>query len=334
MSKLQTLLTLAESQIGYPEKNDSKHLDSFILYGTNNYTKYARDLNAIGLPGCQGQPWCGVYQMWLEYKNSNKNHALAQLGPTFYNCFSTMNWAKKNNRWLAKTATPKPGYRVIFNQSHIALVTKVTGTYNNGNIYTNEGNTSNGSSINRDGGRVCNKFYPRSHGSILGYVIVNYEDADNVDIPSTYQIGNSKAGLTITADALNIRDYPKIGTPANIPYKKGDIVFPSAKTFYNGDPWFRTDKGWISGKYLEGWIQELSDAGQRWWYVTPGYTYPVSQWLSYDNHWYYIDANGWMARNIYVKSRSSNTYYWLDGHGVWDGNNYQNPDLTPYGVTI
>ncbi|GEM_PF-3459007 len=334
MNTLQSLLDLAASQVGYPEKNNSSNLDSFSVSGSGNYTKYARDINALGLPGCQGQPWCGVYQMWLECKNSSKTTALANLGPTFYNCFSTMNWAKANNRWLAKTGTPKPGYRVIFSQSHIALVTKVTGSHSSGSIHTNEGNTSDGSGINRDGGRVCNKTYPRSHANILGYVIVEYSD-NTADAPlTTYAIANSKAGLTVTASSLNIRDYPKIGTPKNTTYKKGDTVYPTAKTFIDGDVWLQTDKGWISGKYLEGWLQELTDPEQRWWYVTPGYTWPVSQWIAYNDACYYIDANGWMARNTYIKSTTDNTCYWLDANGAWDEKKYSCPDTTKYTITI
>lgn len=334
MNQLQPLLDLAQSQVGYPEKNNTAALDSFTVSGSGNFTKYARDITAIDLPGCQGQPWCGVYQMWLEYKSYGKAAALGNLGPTFYNCFATMNWAKQNNRWLPATATPKPGFRVIFKQSHIALVTKVTGSYASGKLYTNEGNTSDGSGVNRDGGRVCNKSYPRSHPNILGYVIIPYQDSSTADTPFTYPVGNSKAGLTVTASALNIRSHPKTGIPAKVTYKKGDTVYPANKTFINGDAWFETDKGWIFGKYLEGWLQELSDPGKRWWYLTPGYTYPVSTWIFYNNAWYYLDAEGWMARNTYVKSITGELYYWLDGQGVWDGKADKSPDLFTYPLTI
>ena len=138
MSDLQKLLKLAESECGYAEKDNAKDLDSFTIAVSGNYTKYARDITAIGLPGCQAQPWCGTYQFWLEYKLFGKEAALQHLGPSFYNCFATMNWAKAAGRWIERSGTPKPGYRVIFSQSHIALVTKVTA----GKIYTNEGNTS------------------------------------------------------------------------------------------------------------------------------------------------------------------------------------------------
>lgn len=286
MNQLQPLLDLAETQVGYPEKDNANHLDSFTVCGSGNYTKYARDINAIGLYGCQGQPWCGVYQMWLECQTYGKAAALAHLGSTFYNCFSTMNWAKNNGRWLDAAGSPQPGYRVIFSRSHIALVTKVTSTYSSGKIYTNEGNTSDGTGVSRDGGRVCKKSYDRTDNSILGYVIISYEDEDGL---TTYEIGVSNAGLAVTASSLNIRSYPKTG-PVVGTYKSGDVVSPGARTFIDGDAWFKTEKGWISGKYLEGWIHELSDPEQRWWYVRGGYTYPVSEWLNYNGDWYYVAA--------------------------------------------
>jgi len=334
MAKLQSLLNLAESQVSYPEKDNANNLDSFTVCGTGNYTKYARDINAIGLSGCQGQPWCGVYQMWLEYKNSDKSTALSHLGSTFYNCFSTMNWAKNNGKWIATTGTPKPGYRVIFSQSHVALVTKVTGTYNSGKIYTNEGNTSDGTGVNRDGGRVCNKSYDRSYSKILGYVAVDYEDTSSADVSSTYEITVSSAGLNVMVAFLNVRNYPKTGAIVG-GYEQGDVIKPTHKCFVDGDAWFKTDKGWISGKYLEGWIQELSDADQRWWYVKSGYTYSVSEWVEYNDAWYYIDKDGWMATNVYVESADKNVYYWLNGDGVWEPKwDTATPDLSKYKLVV
>jgi len=326
--KLQNLLDLAETQVGYPEKDNTDNLDSFTVYGTGNYTKYARDINAIGLYGCQGQAWCGVYQMWLEYKNSDKAAALSHLGSTFYNCFSTMIWAKNNGKWIDAVGIPKPGYRVIFSQSHIALVTKVTGTYSSGKIYTNEGNTSDSTGVHRDGGRVCNKSYDRKHPKILGYVIVTYDDEDDL---INYEIGVSNAGLTVTS-SLNIRSYPKTGNVVGV-YKIGDVVYPACKTIIDGAAWFKTGKGWISGKYLEGWIHERSDAAHRWRYLRSGSIYPVSEWIEYNGDWYYIDKDGWMSRSAYVKSTVKDVYYWVDSTGLWDSKwDTINPDLKNYGL--
>ena len=65
MSKLQEFLSLGyyyASNGGYLEKKSNAYLDDFKKNaGYNNYTKFARDVNSWGEPGCQGQPWCAEY---------------------------------------------------------------------------------------------------------------------------------------------------------------------------------------------------------------------------------------------------------------------------------
>lgn len=177
MKKLDRILNLAQSQTGYTEKDNDKDLDSMVgsTAGSGNHTKYARDITAAGLTGYCGSAWCAVYQFWLDMQTVGKDQALEHFGPQFYNCFAIRDYAKSKNRWLPATAEPKPGYRVIFKQSHIALVIKVSAN----KIYTNEGNTSNGTAVVRNGGMVCNKSYNRSNSSILGYVAVEYLEEYN-----------------------------------------------------------------------------------------------------------------------------------------------------------
>lgn len=175
MSKiLDKLLVLAESQVGYTEKDNDKDLDTEIgaTAGSGNHTKYARDLTAMGLPGYCGSAWCAVYQMWLMVMIVGMEQALKNMGTQFYNCFSVRDHAKSQKRWISAAGTPAAGYLVIFRQSHIALVTKVTAT----KIYTNEGNTSNGTAVVRNGGMVCNKSYDLGNSSILGYVMMDYPE--------------------------------------------------------------------------------------------------------------------------------------------------------------
>lgn len=324
MGNSQSLLDIGNSQVGYPEKDNTNNLDSMTIRGSKNYTKYARDINSIGLSGCQGQAWCGVYQMWLEYKNNGKEIALQHLSNKFYNCFATRDWAKANGKWLDAKGTPKVGYRVIFSQSHIALVTKVTAT----KIYTNEGNTSDGTTVERDGGRVCNKYYDRTNPKILGYVIVDYEDEKVADVISEYYIETGKDGLRVTASVLNIRKEPNTNSDVIGSYKLNDKVYPTDKIFVNGKPWFKTDKGYVSANYFDGWIREVSDSEKRWWYVKEGYKYPKSEWL--DN--YYFDKDGWMVTETYVKSKDKDIYYWIDKDGIWDGKNV--PDLEKYKLSL
>ena len=164
-----TELMAAES--GYLEKASESNLDSKTgNAGYGNYTKYARDVNAWGQPGCQGQPWCAVYQFWICVKIFGLSKALEIMGGGFYNCNSIKNHAKSKRTWHSE---PKLGALVIFrNGAHIGRVTKVTSTQ----IYTNEGNTSKGglNNVEANGGCVADKVYTRNYSGIDGYVWIDY----------------------------------------------------------------------------------------------------------------------------------------------------------------
>ena len=121
----------------YLEKKTNAFLDDFQKNaGYNNYTKFARDVNSWGQPGCQGQPWCAVYQFWKLVKVFGLTKALQIMGGGFYNCKSVTAHAKNTGTWKK---TPKKGALIIFrNGSHIGSVR----TYDTKYVYTNEGNTS------------------------------------------------------------------------------------------------------------------------------------------------------------------------------------------------
>lgn len=75
---------LMAEQSGYLEKRSNSQLDSKTgNAGYNNYTKYARDIDNLGLPGCQGQPWCAVYQFWICVQIFGKEKALDIMGDVF-----------------------------------------------------------------------------------------------------------------------------------------------------------------------------------------------------------------------------------------------------------
>lgn len=98
MSKLQEFLSLGDyyaSNGGYLEKKSNAYLDDFKKNaGYNNYTRFARDVNSWGQPGCQKQPWCAEYQFWKLVKVIGITNALKIMGGGFYNCQSVKNWSK------------------------------------------------------------------------------------------------------------------------------------------------------------------------------------------------------------------------------------------------
>ena len=172
----QTAELMAE-QTGYLEKKSTSDLDSKTgNAGYGNYTKYARDVNSWGQPGCQGQPWCAVYQFWICVQIFGLSQGLKIMGNGFYNCNSIKNQARINGTWHSE---PKLGALVIFrNGAHIGRITKVTSSQ----IYTNEGNTSKGgiNNVVSNGGMVCDKVYTKDYSGIDGYVWIDYETTSQV----------------------------------------------------------------------------------------------------------------------------------------------------------
>lgn len=182
----------------YLEKRTNAYLDDFQKNaGYNNYTKFARDVNSWGQPGCQGQPWCAEYQFWKLVKVLGITKALKIMGGGFYNCVSITNWAKKNGTWHS---TPKDGALVIFRDgSHIGSVRSYSNTY----IYTNEGNTSSAAGVIANGGSCRNKRYLRSDPAIDGYVWIDWGEEKTVA-----ETWKATGTATSTVDDLYIRETP------------------------------------------------------------------------------------------------------------------------------
>jgi hypothetical protein len=182
----------------YLEKRTNAYLDDFQKNaGYNNYTKFARDVDNWGQPGCQGQPWCAEFQFWKLVKILGITKALQIMGGGFYNCQSITQWAKKNGTWHS---TPKDGALVIFRDgSHIGSVRSYSNTY----IYTNEGNTSSAAGVIANGGSCRNKRYLRSDPVIDGYIWITWGDEK-----TSTETWKATGTVTSTVDALYIREEP------------------------------------------------------------------------------------------------------------------------------
>ena len=194
---------LLDAQVGYLEKRSNSQLDSKTgNAGYNNYTKYSRDVNNMGLMGCQGQPWCATYQFWICAQIFGKQKALEIMGNGFYNCNSVRSHAKSKGTWHS---TPKLGALVIFrNGAHIGRVTQINGD----TVWTNEGNTSAGNlnNVEANGGCVAEKRYTIGNSQIDGYVWIDYGEGEDFSDGTDYWKATGTA--TATVDNLFVRAYP------------------------------------------------------------------------------------------------------------------------------
>lgn len=189
----------------YLEKKSNAYLDDFTKNaGDKNYTKFARDVNNWNQPGCQGQPWCAVYQFWKLVKVFGLTKALQIMGGGFYNCQSVTRHAKQKGTWHS---TSKKGALIIFrNGSHIGSVNSYDATY----VYTNEGNTSSAPGVVANGGACRNKKYKLTDSAIDGYVWIDYgttEDQKSTETAVQLSKVPKWVGMVNTAE-LNVRSWP------------------------------------------------------------------------------------------------------------------------------
>lgn len=129
---IEKVILIAKNEIGYLEKKSNSQLDSKTANaGSNNYTKYWRDIK----PSYQGQPWCAAFVSWcfMEAFGQEKAKKLLKHWPYVY-CPTLGNLFTRN-------ANPKIGDIVIFYRNgtfaHTGIVTAVIGD----RFYTIEGNT-------------------------------------------------------------------------------------------------------------------------------------------------------------------------------------------------
>ena len=212
-TKLQKFTELGDyyaSNGGYLEKKSNAYLDDFQKNaGYNNYTKFARDVDNWGQPGCQAQPWCAEYQFWKLVKVLGLARALQIMGGGFYNCKNVTAHAKQKGTWHS---TPKKGALIIFrNGSHIGSINSFDSTY----VYTNEGNTSSAAGVVANGGACRNKKYKLTDSAIDGYVWIDYgTTADQKSTETAVQLSKTPKWVgKVTTVELNVRSWPGTENP-------------------------------------------------------------------------------------------------------------------------
>ena len=209
--------------IPYLEKRSAAYLDDFQRNaGYNNYTKFARDVNSWGQPGCQGQPWCAIYQFWKLTKVLGLKTALQIMGGGFYNCRNVIRHAQSKKTWKK---APKKGALIIFrNGSHIGSVNKYDTQY----VYTNEGNTSSTPGVVINGGSCCNKKYKLNAPVIDGYVWIDYGAEEQTSTDTAVKLNKTPKYVgKVTATELNVRSWAGKENPTIKKWpllKKGNLV--------------------------------------------------------------------------------------------------------------
>lgn len=184
------VIKLALDQVGYLEKRNNSQLDDKIANaGSANYTKYARDLDALGNfynGPKQGFAWCDVFVDWLFVKCFGVENALNLLCQKYKSsgagCTYSMAYYRVNGQFHVRNEKPQVGDQIFFgsglnDSNHTGIVYRVDDNM----VYTIEGNTSSASGVIPNGGAVCKKAYKRSYINIIGYGRPKYNDGFNGD---------------------------------------------------------------------------------------------------------------------------------------------------------
>lgn len=169
------VIDILVAEVGYLEKASNAQLDDKTANaGSNNYTKYARDLDAIeGFYNGrkQGYDWCEVFVDWGFVKAYGVENAKALLCQPSESLGASARYSSQyyRNNGQFHTANPKAGDQIFFGTSgaetHTGIVIGVTST----TVYTVEGNTAPQNGVVGNGGGVYAKKYAITDERIVGY---------------------------------------------------------------------------------------------------------------------------------------------------------------------
>lgn len=186
------VVSIAKEEIGYLEKKSGSGLDDKTANaGSGNYTKYARDLDAIeGFYNGkkQGFAWCDVFVDWCFVQAFGAEKAKTLLCQPDKSCGAGVDWSARYFRQAGRLHTrgPKAGDQIFFQDSsgepgHTGIVTAVA----DGRVYTIEGNTSGETGVVDNGGGVWAKSYDPEDPKICGYGRPDYDPASFDDVPES-----------------------------------------------------------------------------------------------------------------------------------------------------
>lgn len=252
-------------------------------------------------------PWCVTY-LWDVFRLCGASNIFCDglktaSTETVYNTYNNgrlFSTGQAGDFILIKTSTASSDRRV----NHVGLVISRN---SDGSYETIEGNT--GGNIADGGGVLRNTRRSNDTGyTIVTFARPSYSGFEPIDeIPVSAQ-------LTVQGVNVNVRTSPITGAVVKT-LNTGARIQATGRVLIDEDPWFHITDGWISGKYIQGWVKDYND-NNRWWYVEKGYSYSVSAWKTIAGKDYCFGADGYLFVECYIKSEVNSTYYWVDDDGV------------------
>ena len=184
MSRASDIVAIALAEVGYHEKASNSALDDKTANsGSNNWTKYARDLAAAGYynGNKNGYAWCDVFVDWCFFKAYGAvegQRIQCQTGPLGAGCVYSAQYYRQQGRF---DKTPLVGDQIFFQSGgdigHTGIVVEVT----DNSVVTVEGNASD---------QVRKNTYSRSSGYIAGYGHPLYSETDGAATSAPEPVSN------------------------------------------------------------------------------------------------------------------------------------------------
>ena len=178
------VLNVARGELGYHEKASNASLDDKTANaGSGNFTKYARDLDALGYfynGPKQGFAYCDVGVDWCFVKAYGVEAALELLCQPKYSagagCYYSAMYFKQRGQFFGQNTVPQPGDQIFFTYaagevSHTGIVEDVVGDM----IRAIEFNTSD---------QVARRAYQVGSAEIYGYGRPNYGTGAAIQQPT------------------------------------------------------------------------------------------------------------------------------------------------------
>ncbi len=351
------LIAVALSQLGYQEGAANGYFSGEIS-GSSNYVEMSYNMGDLGLGyGGSDYPWCASFVSWCLYQSRCTNHAtyssLCRNHSGDYNyiwkeisCAMWVNQLKgagyfSYSAGMGGSYTPKYGDLVFFKSSsspsHIGICLYVK----DGVLYTVEGNTSDASGLETNGGGVYFKSYSLASSYLYGYGRLPYATNSSVT-KIDYSGANPTPGLYVANAAKYIygSEYSTSAVTTIPRFSMFEISRVGANNRLYGT---FTD---VNGNTVTGWVEnnssriiQLSSSGVMsgsWEYDGTGFkykysdgTYAAKGWLQDPENmaWYYIGAdgyaqNGWLYLDSGTFYLDPNSNAMLTGHRFIDGRWY------------
>lgn len=289
----------------YLEKKNSSDLGDMTPSGKsrnagyNNYTLYAKWYDDNTGENYQGQAYCAMAESMSFVKAYGLKTAKALLGgDLYYNCESFYKRIKNSFPERLHSSPEVGDVELFFNGSRHHHTGHVIKLLTNGWV-SMEANTSSGNNVVvPNGGATTKKSYTTGQVSVVfyrpPYSEYGISPSEEEDI-TTYYIKTGQGGLRVTASELAVRLMPDINAKLVGTVKAGDRIYPTEKAFDDrGVRWYYSPEkcGWISGKYLTGWIRESGNG--KWWYLTEGDSWHSGTIEVIDGVPYGFDDTGYM----------------------------------------